>query len=268
MAAIVALFAGYQWGHSEGTRDISRREAEAEPEKKHSSTPAHRSRREAGPVLRGTPMRHRGGSDENEPEETAEMLVEFAKSVGGYSGDPIANLDEMTREERIRAMKGILLMSFSSGGKFGKEYMLAREFFGISDTILEKMYADLSLFSVLRHEEESIRMEAIDRLNLSPELEELAMEIRRRAERFAARRNAQNITSVYSAAVAAGYSPDGGFEDAIDAITTSPGVTGTGEFKETYFYVPNVDRESRKNAARNLVWDESARAILYRRPED
>ncbi|MEM0897542.1 MAG: prepilin-type N-terminal cleavage/methylation domain-containing protein [Verrucomicrobiota bacterium] len=51
-------------------------------------------------------------------------------------------------------------------------------------------------------------------------------------------RNAQNIASVYSAALAAGYAGTTTVDLAYAAMRT--GVTGTGEFASTRFQVPNL----------------------------
>lgn len=51
----------------------------------------------------------------------------------------------------------------------------------------------------------------------------------------AARRNAQNIVSVYSSAIAAGYSAPATRAAMITAITTTPGVTGTGTLSDSTF---------------------------------
>ena len=58
------------------------------------------------------------------------------------------------------------------------------------------------------------------------------------AEANATRRNAQNVASIYSAALAAGYTGASDVDAAYSAVST--GVVGSGEFVNTRFQVPNL----------------------------
>ncbi|MEM9479656.1 MAG: prepilin-type N-terminal cleavage/methylation domain-containing protein [Verrucomicrobiota bacterium] len=89
-----------------------------------------------------------------------------------------------------------------------------------------------------------------------------------KAEENATRRNAQNIASVYSAAVAAGYSGASDLATAVDSVTTGNGVQGTGSFAGTYFFVPNVpaDDTTTFKTANNafLEWNATADVLEYK----
>lgn len=59
-----------------------------------------------------------------------------------------------------------------------------------------------------------------------------------KADSAKTRRNAQNIVSVFNAARAAGsVAPCGDVAAAIGAVTTSPGITGSGTFLSSNFFV-------------------------------
>ncbi|HWB02289.1 MAG TPA: type II secretion system protein [Verrucomicrobiales bacterium] len=60
-----------------------------------------------------------------------------------------------------------------------------------------------------------------------------------RADSAKAERNAQNLVSTFNAARAAGNSTSyASASDAITALTTSPGITGSGKYFDSIFYVP------------------------------
>ena len=82
-----------------------------------------------------------------------------------------------------------------------------------------------------------------------------------KAETNTHRRNAQNIASVYSAAVAAGFSGSADEDAAVTAVTSAPGIQGDGEFAGTYFYVPNVSNTT--EAKKYLSWDGTASVLVY-----
>lgn len=85
------------------------------------------------------------------------------------------------------------------------------------------------------------------------------------AKEATARRNAQSLASVVSAAVAAGYTPTGTTEAAIYTEFASGVTPTTGAFKDKQFKVPNLPTDSADKARVTgyLSWDSSNKVLLY-----
>ena len=89
--------------------------------------------------------------------------------------------------------------------------------------------------------------------------------ITKQANENKAKRNAQNLASVYSSALAAGSSVSGADAATIvSALVT--GVTGADSFSDTYFQVPNMSADEQTNATAYLAIDANSKpARLQRR---
>ena len=82
------------------------------------------------------------------------------------------------------------------------------------------------------------------------------------ANRNKAKRNAQNLASVYSSALAAGATITGATDvDIADALIT--GVNGADSFVNTYFQVPNMSVAERDAAAVYLDIDGTTGQLVY-----
>ena len=86
---------------------------------------------------------------------------------------------------------------------------------------------------------------------LPDELQRLMLEQLKERRAAVAKRNAQNLASVYSSAVAAGAVFQGTTKDEI-AQEMIAGVTGAGQFSNTYFRVPNLSAEDVAAALQNV----------------
>ncbi len=85
------------------------------------------------------------------------------------------------------------------------------------------------------------------------------------AKEATARRNAQSLASVVSAAIAAGYTPTGGSESGIYNEFAAGVKPTTGAFKDKQFKVPNLPTDSADKArvTAYLTWDSSNKVLLY-----
>lgn len=85
------------------------------------------------------------------------------------------------------------------------------------------------------------------------------------AKEATARRNAQSLASVASAAIAAGYTPTGTDAATIYAEFATGVKPTTGAFKDKQFKVPNLPTASADKArvVTYLTWDSSNKVLLY-----
>ncbi|NLT70652.1 MAG: prepilin-type N-terminal cleavage/methylation domain-containing protein [Verrucomicrobiaceae bacterium] len=87
------------------------------------------------------------------------------------------------------------------------------------------------------------------------------------AKEATARRNAQNIASVFASAQAAGLRFGGTSTSAADiteAIVTGAKVTEKGPFEDTWFGVPGLTDDDQTAALTYLAYDANSDQLLYR----
>ncbi len=87
------------------------------------------------------------------------------------------------------------------------------------------------------------------------------------AKEATARRNAQNIASVFATAQAAGLRFGGTSTDAGDitqAIVTGDKVTEKGPFENTWFGVPGLTGDDQTAALKYLAYDPNSDQLLYK----
>ncbi len=87
------------------------------------------------------------------------------------------------------------------------------------------------------------------------------------AKEATARRNAQNIASVFASAQAAGLRFGGAStseEDIVDAIVLGDKVDEAGPFKDTWFGVPGLTDDDRDAALTYLAYDPNSGQLLYK----
>lgn len=88
------------------------------------------------------------------------------------------------------------------------------------------------------------------------------------AKDAAARRNAQNVASVYASAQAAGLDLSGdNKKDTILKVIAGDKVTEEGPFKDTFFGVPGLNKtdavDDTKGAAKYLTFDGATKRLSY-----
>ena len=87
------------------------------------------------------------------------------------------------------------------------------------------------------------------------------------ANKNKAKRNAQNLASVYSSALAAGATVTGATDTAIcDKLIA--GVKGADAFDNTWFQVPNMSNDERDNAVKYLKTDAVTGQLVYTQTEN
>jgi type IV pilus assembly protein PilA len=87
------------------------------------------------------------------------------------------------------------------------------------------------------------------------------------AKEATARRNAQNVASVFASAQAAGLNFAGTSTDTKEiaqAVVTGDKVTEKGPFENTWFGVPGLTGEDLDKAIVYLEWDTDSSQLLYR----
>lgn len=81
---------------------------------------------------------------------------------------------------------------------------------------------------------------------------------------FLARRNAQNITSLYSSGMAAESAELASADSVASAVEMlRKGVKGGGPFKDTEFRVPGLSAERMESAIAHLSWDKETNSLVY-----
>ncbi|MEM7145499.1 MAG: prepilin-type N-terminal cleavage/methylation domain-containing protein [Verrucomicrobiota bacterium] len=91
------------------------------------------------------------------------------------------------------------------------------------------------------------------------------------ASQATAQRNAQNLTSVYASALAAGHDFAGGATDisnTIDAIVTGTTITAAGAFNGTFFGVPNLSTTDKTAAGSYVDFDATSGLMIYDKAGD
>lgn len=82
-----------------------------------------------------------------------------------------------------------------------------------------------------------------------------------------ARRNAQNVASVFASANAAGLTFGSGstsVSDIVDEIIVGKKVTEKGPFDGTFFGVPGLNSDDKTAAMAYLTWDADSEQLIYK----
>ena len=91
------------------------------------------------------------------------------------------------------------------------------------------------------------------------------------ASQATAQRNAQNVASVYAAALAAGHDFAGGgsdISDTIDAVVVGTTITADGAFNGSYFGVPNLSTADKTSAGSYVDFDALSGLMTYDKAGD
>jgi prepilin-type N-terminal cleavage/methylation domain-containing protein len=91
------------------------------------------------------------------------------------------------------------------------------------------------------------------------------------ATQATAQRNAQNLTSVYASALAAGHDFAGGgsdISDTIDAVVVGTTITASGAFNGAFFGVPNLSTDDKTTAGSYVDFDGVSGLMTYDKAGD
>lgn len=205
----------------------------------------------------GLGRQRRGLEAATDPQEILQHAEAFAERLM-EADDPLAILDSMPVEDRDVVIRELLLAQLSQGSEVAVRLLLDNNLFGLDRQGVRQLFYWSTLKGDLANGSEE---ELIHRAGASGETIEFTF---LEAKRSKSKRNAQNLASVYSSALAAGADIDGvrDVRGMVEKMTT--GVYGSDGFESTMFRVPHLSEEEMEDAMRYLEADLAAGQLLYR----